>query len=167
MGRAVHSLTLSIGYYLCRPRRCPPSKMPRGMVLERTLWRVTCPNHASFRLLTVARRGSCGPTRKLVLLRTQSLTLCSKEEMRRSFLRYLVSKACILFSEWASRVHVSATEEDGRHTILEHLELACEDGQSGLVLQMARKSYFFVCSCVIFLHRQLLFFNVFPHMWFC
>ena len=26
------------------------------------------PDHASFRLLTVARRGSCGPTRKLILL---------------------------------------------------------------------------------------------------
>ena len=46
------------------------------MVLEKLSWHVTCPNHASFRLLTVARRGSCGPTRKL--LRTQSLVLCSK-----------------------------------------------------------------------------------------
>ena len=41
-------------------------------------WRVTCPNHESFRLLTVARRGSYGPTRKLILLCTQSLVLCSK-----------------------------------------------------------------------------------------
>ena len=29
---------------------------------------MTCPNHASFLLLTVARRGSCGPTG--ILLRT-------------------------------------------------------------------------------------------------
>ena len=34
--------------------------------------------------LTAARRGSCGPTRKLTLLRTQSLVLCSKWEIRRS-----------------------------------------------------------------------------------
>ena len=27
---------------------------------------MTCPNHASFPPLTVARRGSCGPTRKLI-----------------------------------------------------------------------------------------------------
>ena len=40
-------------------------------------WRVTCPNHASFRLMTVTSRGSCGPTKKLILLRTQSLVLCS------------------------------------------------------------------------------------------
>ena len=44
----------------------------------RLSWRVTCPNHASFRLVTVSRRGSCGPTRKLILFRTKSLVLCSK-----------------------------------------------------------------------------------------
>ena len=43
------------------------------MVLERLSWRMTCPNHMSFILLTVARRGSCGPIRKLILLLTQSL----------------------------------------------------------------------------------------------
>ena len=39
-------------------------------VFERLSWRVTRPNHASFPLLTVARRGSRGPTRQLILLRT-------------------------------------------------------------------------------------------------
>ena len=39
-------------------------------VLERLLWRVTCPNHASFPVLTAARRGSHGPTRQLILLCT-------------------------------------------------------------------------------------------------
>ena len=41
------------------------------MVLERLLWRVTCPNHGSFFLLPVARGGSSGPIRKLILLHTQ------------------------------------------------------------------------------------------------
>ena len=58
MGRNTHSLMLSIQHFLCRPRRCPPSEMPWRMVLERLSWRVTCPNLASFRLLTVARRAS-------------------------------------------------------------------------------------------------------------
>ena len=107
MGSDVHSLTLSIQHFLCRQRRRPPSKVPRRMVLERLSWRVTCPNHACFCLLTVAGRGSCGPTRKLISLRNQSLVLCSKWEMRRSFHWHLVSKAWILFSESASRVHVS------------------------------------------------------------
>ena len=80
MGRDVHSLMLSIQLFLCRPRRRPhvPSKVSLRMVLERRLWRVTCQNHANFRLLTVARSGSCAPTRKLILLRTQSLVLCSE-----------------------------------------------------------------------------------------
>ena len=70
---------------------------------------MTCLNHASFHLLTVAGRDSCGPTGKLILLRTQSLVLCSKEEMRRSFLRHLVSKAWIflLFFQSVSRIRVS------------------------------------------------------------
>ena len=97
MGRDVHSLMLSIQHFLCRPRRRSPSKVPWRMVLERMWWRVTCPNHVSFRLLTIARRGSCLPSRKLILLRTQSLVLRSKEEMRRSFLVRLVPKAWILF----------------------------------------------------------------------
>ena len=37
------------------------------MVSGRLLWCVTCPNHASFRFLTFARSGSCGPARKLVV----------------------------------------------------------------------------------------------------
>ena len=45
---------------------------------ERLSWRATCPNHASFRLVTVARRGSYGSTRAMILLRIYSLALCSK-----------------------------------------------------------------------------------------
>ena len=81
MDRDVQSLMLSIRHFLCRPRRRPPSKVPLGMILERLSYRVTCPNYASFRLLTVARRGSCGPTGKLILLLTQSLV--DREEKKR------------------------------------------------------------------------------------
>ena len=83
------------------------------------------------RLLTVVRRGSCGPTRKLIFLRTQSLVLCSKYEMRRSFLRHLVSKAWILFFFSSSRVGKEGTyftvldEDDGDKRLIE-LDLACE-----------------------------------------
>ena len=47
---------------------------------------VTCPKHASFRLLIAARTGSCGTRKLILLLRTQSLVLCPKYEIRRSFL---------------------------------------------------------------------------------
>ena len=78
MGRDVHFLILSSQHFLCRPQHRQPSKVPRRMVLDRLLWLVICPNHASFHLLTVARRGSCGRTGELILLRTKSLVLCSK-----------------------------------------------------------------------------------------
>ena len=77
MGENAYSLMLSIQHFLCRPRRRPPSKVPWRTVMERLLLRVICPNHASLRLVTIARKCSCGSTRKLILLRTQLLVLCS------------------------------------------------------------------------------------------
>ena len=65
MGRYVRSLMLSIQPFLCWPWCHPPSKVPWRMVLERLSWSVTCPNHASFCFVTVARSDSYGPTRKL------------------------------------------------------------------------------------------------------
>ena len=73
-----HSKVLFIQHFLCRTQHRPPSKVPWKMVLEKLSWHVACSNHEIFRLLTVARRGSCGPTKKLILLRTQSSVLCSK-----------------------------------------------------------------------------------------
>ena len=60
MGRDVHSLMLSFQHFSADHRVAHLSKVPRRMVVEGLYWRVTCPSHASFRLLTVARRGSCG-----------------------------------------------------------------------------------------------------------
>ena len=64
-----------------------------------------CLNHTSFHLLKGARRGSRGPTRKLILLRTQSLVLCYKYKMWRSFLRHLILKGWVPQS--TSREHAS------------------------------------------------------------
>ena len=75
MGRDGHSLILSIQYFLWWPWHRPPFKdgfgeavmaydMPRTMQVS-VSWRV-------------AWRGACGLTRKLILLSTQSLVLCSK-----------------------------------------------------------------------------------------
>ena len=61
-GRDVHSLMLSSQHFLCQQQWYPSSRVPWRIVLERLLWPITCLNHASFCLLTVARRGSCGPT---------------------------------------------------------------------------------------------------------
>ena len=45
MGRDVLSLTLSIQHLLCRPRRRPPSRVPRRKVLDRLSWPVLCPKN--------------------------------------------------------------------------------------------------------------------------
>ena len=109
MDRDVHFLMLSTQHFFCWPQHHPPSKVSWKMVLEMLLWHVKCLNHASFCPLTVARRGWCGPTRVLILLRTQSLFLRCKLEMWKSFLRHkhLVSKAWFLLSGSASRVQLS------------------------------------------------------------
>ena len=46
--------------------------------------------------------------------------------MQRNFLKHLISKAWILFSESASRASVSQPEEDGVDKKLGQLELVCE-----------------------------------------
>ena len=58
MGRDVHSLTLFVEHFLCRPRRLPPTKVPWKTGLETLSWRVTCPNLASFRFLSVGQQAS-------------------------------------------------------------------------------------------------------------
>ena len=60
------------------------------MVLERLSWRVTCLNLASFRLLAVARRGPCGPTRKLLDLAPHPVVGLVLKVGMRSFLMHLV-----------------------------------------------------------------------------
>ena len=81
-----------------RSRRCKPSLVPWRIVLERLSLRVTCPNHASFPFLKDARRASCGPTRKLILLRTQSLVVSTLPCM----LRLLPRISSLLISTFRS-----------------------------------------------------------------
>ena len=41
-----------------------PPRCCKGWFWKRLLWCITCPNHASFHLFIVARKGSAGPTKK-------------------------------------------------------------------------------------------------------
>ena len=121
---------------------------------------MTCPNHASFRLLTVARGGSCGSTRKLILLRTQSFVLRSKRKYGEVssctwfrnpgsfFLFFPVSKLGPCFT---------AVGEDGSDKRLVQTELARKAGgaSSGAVLENKSTLHFLtvlvvanVVSCV-------------------
>ena len=114
MSRDVHSLMLSILHFLCRLQHRSPSKMPWRMVLERLSWRVTCPNHASFPLLDSFQKCFLWTHKEVELLRTQSLVLCPKYEIRRSFLMHLVSKSWThLFTVSKQGPCFTAVEEDG------------------------------------------------------
>ena len=74
MGRNVHSLTLSTQHFLCRPRRRPPSKGALKDNFGQAVVACDMPDSCKFPSLnsTVSRRGSCGPTREFILLRTKS-----------------------------------------------------------------------------------------------
>ena len=102
-----HSLMLSSQLFACRPRFRPPSNVPCRMVLGRLLWRVTWPNHVSFLLLMVARRGSCGPALDVTWVRTKSLVLRSDQEIPSMRLKHLVSNVWTLLVVSAVMVQLS------------------------------------------------------------
>ena len=105
--KPVHSGMLSSHLFLCLPRLLPPWTVPCMTVLASPVDLVMWPYHLSFRCLTVVRRSSCGPMACRVLFRTSSLVMCSLYVMPRSFLRHLISMACILFSVSAVNVQDS------------------------------------------------------------
>ena len=114
MGRDVHSLMLfiqhsfsSADHGITRSSGCPEKWFWRGW---RGVWRGMCLNHVSFHLSMVARRGSCGPTRRSVFVSTHL-----KWEVQRCFLLHLASEAWILYSDSESTcgVHVSHSHRGG------------------------------------------------------
>ena len=105
--RPVHSLMLSSHRFLCLPLRLPPWTVPCSIVLASPDDRVTCPYHFSLRLFTDVRRSSYGPMAFPIQSFTCSLVMCSLYEIPRSFLKHLISNACILLSMSAVMVHVS------------------------------------------------------------
>ena len=75
IGRDVHSLLLSIQHFLLRNTASPTRQnAPRDGLVEAV---VAAGMSEPFELSSLPTRGSCGPARKLVLLSTQSLVLCS------------------------------------------------------------------------------------------
>ena len=127
MDWVVHFLMLSIQHFLCWPWHCPTFKVSQRMILERMSWHVLCMNHAIFRHLTVARRSSSGPTRKLILLCTQSLVSCSKQEIWRSFLMHLSFESLdSVFSARSQGPCFTAVAGDGGDNSVVELELACK-----------------------------------------
>ena len=103
----VHSGMLSSHLFFCLPRLLPPCTLPCRIVLASPVDLVTCPYHFSLRRFTAVKRSSWGPMACHVLFRTSSLEMWSLYVMPRSFLRYLISMACILLSVSAVSVQDS------------------------------------------------------------
>ena len=106
MSREVHSFMSSIQRFLCWLQCCQPSKVSWRMLLERLSRCVTCLNHASFSPLTVARRGSCWPATKLILLHTQSSSPVHKRQCDSLFITCVTS--------WWDTKHKMKMNELGR-----------------------------------------------------
>ena len=88
---------------------------------------MTCLNHASFCLLTVAKRGACEPTRQLILLCTQLLGLVLQVRGAEKFPQALGFE-CLgpLFEVSQLGPCFTAKEEDGGDKRLVKLEYAGE-----------------------------------------
>ena len=110
----------SADHRVAHPPRCPEG------YLERLSWHVTCPNHANFGLLTVPRRGSCRPTRKLVFF-TPSRWSCAPSRRRgevSSGTWFLKSRSFFSVNKQGPRF--TTIEKDGGNSRLVQLEHACE-----------------------------------------
>ena len=105
--KPVHSRMLSSHLFFCLPRLLPPWTVPCMIVLASPDDLVMWPYHLSLRCLTVVRRSSWGPKACRVLFRISSLVMWSLYVMVRSFLRHLISMACIPFSVFAINVQDS------------------------------------------------------------
>ena len=66
---------------------------------------MTCRNHASFRLLTVARRGSCGPTRELTCSAPSCWSRAPSPKCGRSFRRHLLDPRIAYFGSLENKTN--------------------------------------------------------------
>ena len=94
----VHSLILSSHLFFCLPLFLFPFTVPCRIVFAKPEDLETWPNHLSFRFLTRVRSSSYSPMAAWIFLRTYSLVRWSL---------YEISKACVLFSNSAVKVHES------------------------------------------------------------
>ena len=98
----VHSLILSSHLFFCLPLFLFPFTVPCRIVFAKPEDLEAWPNHLSFRFLTRVRSLSYSPMAAWIFLQTSSLVTWSLYEMFNSG-----SKACVLFSNSAVKVHDS------------------------------------------------------------
>ena len=122
------------------PGCCPPISFSVCLVFYRIVLEspedlVMCPYHFSLRRFTVVKRSSWGPMACRILFRTSSFEMWSLQVMPRSFLRHLISMACILLSVSAVSVQDSQAYMNV-DMIREHISLIFELSAIFLSFQM-------------------------------
>ena len=103
----VHSGMLSSHLFFCLPRLLPSCTVSSRIVLASPVDLVTCSYHFSLRRFTVVKMSSWSPMACRVLFHSSSFEMWSLYMMPRSFLRHLISMACILLSVSAVSVQDS------------------------------------------------------------
>ena len=103
----IHSLILSSHLFFCLLLFLFPFTVPCRIVFAKPEDLETWPNRLSFRFLTRVRSSSYSPMAAWIFLRTSSVVTWSLYEMFNSLRQHLISKACVLFSNSAVKVHDS------------------------------------------------------------
>ena len=136
----VHSLILSSHLFFCLPLFLFPFTVPCRIVFARPEDLETWPNHLSFRFLTRVRSLSYSPMAVWIFLRTSSLVTWSLYEMFNSIRYHLISKACVLFSISAVRVHDSQAYRHMEMT-RERISFTFDPRDTLLSLQIEKQQY--------------------------
>ena len=140
----VHALILSSHLFFCLRLFLFPFTVPCRIVFARPEYLETWPNHLSFRFLTRVRSLSYSPMAVWIFLRNSSLVTWSLYEMFNSLRQHLISKACVLFSSSAVRVHYSQAHRNMEMT-RERISFTFDPRDMLLSLQI---SYSFVRAAV-------------------
>ena len=100
-GQGCPLFNVSIQHFQCQPQYCTPSQVPWRTVLERLLWCVTCPNHASFQLVTVAFKRFLWTHKEGDLARQPVIGLVLQvEDMESQQAGPCCSQSLVLCSKW-------------------------------------------------------------------
>ena len=145
---SVHSLILSSHLFFCLPLFLFPFTVPCRIVFAKPVDLETWPNHLSFRFLTRFRSSSYYPMAAWNFPPTSSLVTWSLYEMFNSLWYHLISKACILFSNSAVKVHDSQAHRNMEMT-RERISFTFDPRDMLLSLQMGFSFVRAAVACAI------------------
>ena len=108
----VHSFILSSHFFFCLYFLLFHLTVPCRIIFatpeDLEMW----PNHLSFHFFTKVRNSPCFPMAAWVFLRTSSMVTWSLYKVLSNLRYHLISKACVLFSSSAIKIHNSQVYRD-------------------------------------------------------